>query len=42
MFSKVFSADICGVDAYPICVEADVSGGGTDLLCDESMWEDKE
>ncbi|MBQ9815117.1 MAG: YifB family Mg chelatase-like AAA ATPase [Lachnospiraceae bacterium] len=27
MFSKVFSADICGVDAYPICVEADVSGG---------------
>ena len=27
MFSRIYSADICGVDAYPVCVEADVSGG---------------
>ncbi|MCQ2530659.1 MAG: YifB family Mg chelatase-like AAA ATPase [Lachnospiraceae bacterium] len=27
MFCKVYCADICGIDAQKICVEADVSGG---------------
>ncbi len=27
MICKVYSADLCGVDAFKICVEADVSGG---------------
>ena len=27
MFCRVFCADICGIEAKPVCVEADVSGG---------------